>query len=109
MIDFDRLVLYVGIASVLAVATFNHLHAHAAQPEPAPVERSERLAGPAGEAPSAGAKLPAAYWTDPATSPLQGVGLGLLRAADPLMHQGDVVVPTVGPSLAGTPVRTSIR
>lgn len=27
MIDFDRAVLYIGIAAVMAVATFNHLHA----------------------------------------------------------------------------------
>ena len=32
MIDLDRAVLYFGIAAVVAVATFNHVHANAVLP-----------------------------------------------------------------------------
>ncbi len=42
MIDLDRAVLYFGIAAVVAVATFNNVHANAAQPtavaEPRPAQ-----------------------------------------------------------------------
>lgn len=47
MIDLDRAVLYFGIAAVLAVATFNHVHANAAQPPSHPVERAASLNGAA--------------------------------------------------------------
>lgn len=40
MIDLDRTVLYVGIASVLAVAAFNHLHANATPSPLAGIEQS---------------------------------------------------------------------
>lgn len=52
MIDFDRAVLYVGIAAVLGVATFNHMHAKAAQPLSAPVELSGALSNAAVAEPS---------------------------------------------------------
>ena len=54
MIDLDRVVLYIGIAAVLAVATFNHMHANAAQLPSHVIER----AGPSNDAapePMAGA------------------------------------------------------
>jgi len=103
MIDLDRAVFYFGVAAVVAVATFNHVHAHAAQPQAAPVALSGAalsdaalsgaLDNAAVDIPARARPLPAGYWTNPATSPLQGVGLGLIRAADPILHPGTAVRP----------------
>ncbi len=98
MIDLDRAVFYFGVAAVVAVATFNHVHAHAAQPQAAPVALSDAalsgaLDNAAVDIPARARPLPAGYWTNPATSPLQGVGLGLIRAADPILHPGTAVRP----------------
>ena len=95
MIDLDRAVLYFGIAAVMAVATFNHVHAHAAQPQATPAVLSGALDNAAVEMPSREQPLPRGYWTAPATSPLQGVGLGLVRAAEPLAHPGHAIPPSV--------------
>lgn len=98
MIDLDRAVLYFGIAAVMAVTTFNLVHAHAAQPPATPGLLSDALDDAAAQRPAPAPALPQGYWTNPATSPLQGVGQGLVGAVGtnaPEDSRTDSATPTV--------------
>jgi len=78
MIISGNAVLLLGVLSVFGAATHNHLRAHAAE-VPAPIVTTKAAV--------VQAQVPPCYWTNPATSPLQGVGMGLSRpTAGPIQH-----------------------
>lgn len=84
MIISGNAVLVFGVLSVFGAATHNHLRAHAAEAPAAVVVTTAVVV----EAP---AQVPPRYWTNPATSPLQGVGMGLDRpTAGPITHVAPV-------------------
>ena len=86
MIISGNAVLLLGVLSVFGAATHNHLRVHAAE-VPAAVLTAKTVV--------VQTQVPPCYWTDPATSPLQGVGMGLGR-------------PTAGPILNLVPAELSI-
>lgn len=88
MIISGNAVLLLGVLSVFGAATHNHLRVHAAE-VPAAVLTAKTVVV------QTQVQVPPGYWTDPATSPLQGVGMGLDR-------------PTAGPILNLVPAELSI-
>jgi hypothetical protein len=84
MIVSGNAVLLLGVLSVFGAATHNHLRAHAAE-VPAAAVTTEAVVV------QTQVQVPPCYWTNPATSPLQGVGKGLDRpTAGPIPHLAPV-------------------
>lgn len=84
MIISGNAVLVFGVLSVFGAATHNHLRAHAAE-APAAVAMTKAVVV------EVQAQVPPRYWTNSATSPLQGVGMGLDRpTAGPIRHLAPV-------------------
>ncbi len=81
MLVSGNAVLLLGVLSVFGAATHNHLRAHAAEVPAAAAVTSKAVVV------QTEVQVPPCYWSNPATSPLQGVGRGLDRpTAGPILH-----------------------
>jgi hypothetical protein len=90
-------VLAIGIMSVLGVAVRNNHRANAASPPVAAVVTASAFHGSTSSAP----ELPRGYLTNPATSPLAGVGAIVLPPARPILRaDAYLVVPVVRSDMA---------
>jgi hypothetical protein len=90
MLIMGKAVLAFGIFSVFGAAVQNHSQVGAQVEDvlTAAVQATApaiRAAGPVIAAPTP-AELPRGYWSNPATSPLQGIGMPAMQPAGPIRH-----------------------